>query len=43
MNARTAHSRLTIPFATDQVLIGGEWRAPDAGATLSLEDPSDGS
>jgi aldehyde dehydrogenase (NAD+) len=32
-----------IPFPTDQVLIGGRWRAADAGTTLSLEDPSDGS
>jgi len=32
-----------IPFPTDRVLIGGEWRAADAGQTLSLEDPSDGS
>jgi aldehyde dehydrogenase (NAD+) len=32
-----------IPFPTDRVFIGGEWRAADAGATLSLEDPSDGS
>src|SRR5664279_573657 len=43
MNAPTAHSRLTIPFPTDQVLIGGDWRAPDGAATLSLEDLSDGS
>ncbi len=32
-----------IPFPTDRVLIGGEWRAAEAGATLPLEDPSDGS
>ena len=32
-----------IPFRTDQVLIGGEWMAASTGATLSLEDPSDGS
>ncbi|HEX2543166.1 MAG TPA: aldehyde dehydrogenase family protein [Caldimonas sp.] len=32
-----------IPFATDRVLIGGEWRAAEAGRPLSLEDPSDGS
>jgi aldehyde dehydrogenase (NAD+) len=36
-------SPLTIPFATDHMLIGGEWRAPAGGATLALEDPSDGS
>jgi aldehyde dehydrogenase (NAD+) len=33
---------LTIPFATDRLLIGGEWRAAASGATLALEDPSDG-
>ena len=32
-----------IPFPTDRVLIGGEWRAAEGGQTLSLEDPSDGS
>ena len=34
---------LKIPFATDRVLVGGEWLAPAGGATLALEDPSDGS
>ena len=43
MNASTAASRFEIPFATDQVLVGGDWRASDGAATLSLEDPSDGS
>src|SRR5450631_1446124 len=32
-----------IPFATDRVLIGGEWRAAAGGQTLALENPSDGS
>ena len=36
-------STYTVPFATDRVLVGGEWRAGAAGATLALEDPSDGS
>jgi aldehyde dehydrogenase (NAD+) len=35
-------SPFTIPFATDRQLIGGEWRAVSGGATLTLEDPSDG-
>ncbi len=43
MNAPFAASRLVIPFPTDAVLIGGEWRPADGGATLVLEDPSDGS
>ena len=43
MNAPIAASRLVIPFPTDAVLIGGDWRAADGGATLGLEDPSDGS
>ena len=43
MNAPIAASRLVIPFPTDAVLIGGEWRAADGGATLALENPSDGS
>src|SRR5215472_8211689 len=34
-------STYTVPFPTDRVLVGGEWRP--AGATLALEDPSDGS
>ncbi|MEO8835248.1 MAG: aldehyde dehydrogenase family protein [Caldimonas sp.] len=33
----------TVPFATDQVLIGGAWRAASGKETLALEDPSDGS
>ncbi|MEO6362110.1 MAG: aldehyde dehydrogenase family protein [Caldimonas sp.] len=41
MNAPTAP--FAIPFATDRLLIGGEWRAAASGQTLSLEDPSDGS
>ena len=41
MTART--EPLRIPFATDRAFIGGEWIAAGAGATLSLEDPSDGS
>ncbi|MEO9067316.1 MAG: aldehyde dehydrogenase family protein, partial [Caldimonas sp.] len=41
MNASTGPLR--IPFATDRVLIGGEWLAPSGGETLALEDPSDGS
>ena len=43
MNTSTAASRFAIPFATDQVLIGGDWRAPDGAQTLGLEDPSEGS
>src|SRR5450432_1795793 len=43
MNALIADSRFAIPFLTDQVLIGDDWRAPDGAATLGLEDPSDGS
>ena len=31
-----------IPFVTDRVLIGGEWRPPSGGGTLALEDPSEG-
>ena len=33
----------SIPFATDRLLIGGEWRAAGGRETLALEDPSDGS
>ena len=33
----------SIPFATDRLLIDGEWLPASSGATLSLEDPSDGS
>ena len=36
-------SPMTIPFATDRQFIGGDWRAVPGGATLALEDPSDGS
>src|SRR3954451_5912324 len=36
-------STFPIPFPADRVLVGGEWRAATAGATLALEDPSDGS
>src|SRR6188768_1171084 len=43
MNAPLAAARLVIPFASDAVLIGGEWRSAASGATLRLEDPSDGS
>ena len=43
MNAPIAASRLVIPFPTDTVLIGGEWRPAEGGATLGLEDPSDAS
>ena len=31
-----------IPFATDQVLIGGRWQVSAHGQTLPLFDPSDG-
>ena len=40
MNAST---KLSVPFATEHVLIGGHWRAGASGQTLELEDPSDGS
>jgi aldehyde dehydrogenase (NAD+) len=36
-------STFSVPFATDRLLVGGAWRAAAAGATLALEDPSDGS
>src|SRR4029079_18504971 len=36
-------STFPIRFATDRLLVGGEWRAAAAGATMALEDPSDGS
>jgi aldehyde dehydrogenase (NAD+) len=32
-----------IPFDTTQLLIGGVWRGAASGATLTLENPSDGS
>jgi len=43
MNAPTEASNLAIPFPTDGVFIGGAWRPCAGGATLALEDPSDGS
>ena len=36
-------STFPIHFPTDRLLVGGEWRAAAAGATVALEDPSDGS
>jgi len=36
-------STFPIRFPTDRLLVGGEWRAAAAGATIPLEDPSDGS
>src|SRR6478672_8715860 len=36
-------STFPIRFPTDRLLVGGEWRAAAAGATMALEDPSDGS
>ena len=35
-------STFPIPFPTDRLLVGGAWRAAAGGATLALEDPSDG-
>ncbi|MEO6745648.1 MAG: aldehyde dehydrogenase family protein [Caldimonas sp.] len=32
-----------IPFDASQLLIGGRWRGADAGDTIALENPSDGS
>lgn len=32
----------SLPFGTDQVYIGGRWRAPAGGGTLPLLNPSDG-
>src|SRR5450755_4056918 len=32
-----------IPFLTTDLLVGGRWRPSATGATLALEDPSDGS
>ncbi len=32
----------TISFDTTQLLIGGQWRSADSGATLQLDNPSDG-
>ena len=43
MSRMTASTSADIPFATDQVFIGGRWRAGDRAETLALEDPSDGS
>ena len=34
---------MTIPFDTEQLCIGGVWRAAAAGQTLTLDNPSDGS
>src|SRR5947208_2373965 len=36
-------SSFSVPFAADRLLVGGEWRAAAGGATLALDDPSDGS
>jgi aldehyde dehydrogenase (NAD+) len=33
----------TLAFDTDKVFIGGAWRAPACGQTLTLANPSDGS
>ena len=33
---------MVAPFPTDQVFIGGQWRAPGGGATLPIENPSTG-
>ncbi|HXQ63302.1 MAG TPA: aldehyde dehydrogenase family protein, partial [Steroidobacteraceae bacterium] len=33
---------MNLPFASDLLLIGGEWRASEARATLPVEDPSTG-
>jgi aldehyde dehydrogenase (NAD+) len=41
MNAPRAFP-LPVSYRTDQVLIGGAWRAPASGETLALENPSDG-
>ena len=38
-----APREFSIPFRTDQVLIGGHWQASASGETLALENPSDGS
>ncbi|HOY37048.1 MAG TPA: aldehyde dehydrogenase family protein, partial [Piscinibacter sp.] len=35
--------RETLPFATNEVFIGGRWRAASGGQTLPLANPSDGS
>ena len=36
-------STFIVPFPADRLLVGGTWRAAAGGATLALEDPSDGS
>src|SRR4051812_46714861 len=36
-------STFPIHFPTDRLLVGGQWRAAAAGATIALEGPSDGS
>jgi len=33
---------MIAPFPTDQVFIGGQWRAPASGDVLSIENPSTG-
>ncbi|WP_436357504.1 aldehyde dehydrogenase family protein [Brevundimonas sp. CEF1] len=33
---------MIAPFPTDQVFIGGQWRAPAGGDVLSIENPSTG-
>ena len=33
---------MIAPFPTDQVFIGGQWRAPVGGQTLPIENPSTG-
>lgn len=33
---------MIAPFPTDQVFIGGQWRAPVGGGVLSIENPSTG-
>ena len=33
---------MVAPFSTDQVFIGGRWRAASGGQTLAIENPSNG-
>jgi len=33
---------VTLPPSTDQIFVGGTWRAADGGATLPIENPSTG-
>jgi aldehyde dehydrogenase (NAD+) len=42
-NTMETSMRETLPFETNQVLIGGRWRAPQGGQVLPLANPSDGS